>query len=110
MIAVCGLDCAECDIFQAVDNSRIAQRIADWLRRERGIEVSPEDIYCDGCRGDREQHWSPECWILKCCIDDEGLEFCHECEDFPCQKLNEWVKGSERYSDALEKLWEMRMR
>ena len=34
-------------------------------------------------------HWSPDCWILECCVDKKKLEFCYECEDFPCDKLTE---------------------
>jgi hypothetical protein len=104
MIAACGLDCTECDIYQAADNPEIANRIVDWFSRERGIEVKPEDVHCEGCKGDRAQHWSLECWILKCCIDDKGLGFCYGCEEFPCPKLNERAKGSERYGHALERL------
>jgi hypothetical protein len=110
MIAACGLDCTECDIFQAADNPEIAQRIVDWFARERGIEVKPEDVHCEGCKDDRAKHWSADCWILEYCVDDKGLESCYECADLPCQRMNEWAKGSERYSDALERLKGMRMR
>ena len=110
MIAACGLDCTRCDVFQAGDNPRIAQRIIDWFSSERGIQLKPEDVHCEGCRGDRANHWSADCWILECCVDDKGLESCYECEDFPCQRLKDWAKGSERYGDALERLKGMRMR
>jgi len=104
MIAVCGLDCSECDIFQAPNNPEIAQQIVDWFRKKRNIEVKIEDIRCLSCRGDRTKHWSPDCWILKCCVDKKGLEFCYQCEDFPCEKLNEWAKGSKKYEEALTDL------
>ena len=81
MIAVCGLDCVnECGLL---------------YKR------------CDGCRGDRAKHWSASCWILKCCVDDKGLEFCNKCEDFPCQKLEEWAGKSSRYTVALNRLKDM---
>jgi len=108
MIAACGLNCTECDIRLATDDPEIAQQTADWFDRELGIKLKVEDIRCEGCKGDRARHWSADCWILKCCVDDKGLEFCDECEDFPCQQLNEWASGSERYSDALERLREMK--
>ena len=108
MIAACGLNCTECDIRLATDDSEIAQQTADWFDRELGIKLKVEDIRCEGCKGDRARHWSADCWILRCCVDDKGLEFCYECEDFPCQQLNEWASGSERYSDALERLREMK--
>lgn len=104
MVAVCGLDCGECDIHQASNNPEIARQIVDWFKKERDIEVKLEDIRCLGCRGDRTKHWSPDCWILKCCVDEKGLEFCSQCDDFPCEKLIEWAKGSEKYGDALNRL------
>ncbi|MCD6466895.1 MAG: DUF3795 domain-containing protein [Methanomicrobia archaeon] len=107
MIAVCGLKCYECDILQASNDPKIAKQIVDWFKKERGEDVKLEDIRCSGCKGDRTKHWSPDCWILKCCVDERELEFCYECGDFPCDRLNEWAKGSKDYGEALERLKEM---
>ena len=108
MIAVCGLVCSECDIFRALNNPEIAQKIVDWFKEERDTEIKIEDIRCLGCKGDRTKHWSPDCWILNCCVDNKGLEFCYECEEFPCDGLNDWAHGSERYAEALERLERMK--
>lgn len=106
MIAVCGLDCGVCDIRQAAGDPGLARGIVDWFRESRGEEVAIEQIRCAGCRGDRAQHWSADCWILECCVDQKGLAFCCECGDFPCGRLTEWAAGSERYGAALERLRE----
>lgn len=108
MIAVCGLECGKCDIFQASNSPEIAQQIAEWFKKERDTEVKMEDIRCSGCRGDREKHWSPDCDILTCCVDEKGLEFCCECDSFACEKLEEWARGSKRYQEALNRLKKMR--
>ena len=108
LIAVCGLNCKECDIFHAPNIPEIAQEIVDWLKKERDTEVKIEDIRCSGCKGDRTKHWSPDCWILKCCVDKKGLEFCNQCVDFPCEKLSQWAKGSKGYEEALNRLKEMK--
>jgi hypothetical protein len=107
MIAACGLDCAQCDIRKARDDPALAQEIIDWLKKELDVVVKPEDLRCDLCKGDRANHWSPDCWILECCVDDKGLEFCHQCGDFPCQELSDWAKKSQKYSDAFERLGRM---
>ncbi|MDH5684386.1 MAG: DUF3795 domain-containing protein [bacterium] len=107
MIAVCGLDCKDCDIREATNNPKIAQEIADWFKKERNTELKIADIHCLGCRGDRARHWSADCWILQCCVDKKGLEFCYQCNDFPCDKLNEWSKQNQRYGKALERLKRM---
>ena len=108
MIAVCGLDCGGCDMHLAPNDPKIAQQVVDWFKKERNEDVRIEDIHCLGCKGDRAKHWSPDCWILQCCVDKKGLEFCSECEDFPCEKLDQWAKTSKGYSEALNRLKEMR--
>jgi hypothetical protein len=104
MIAVCGLECHKCDILEATNDPKTAQDIVDWFRKERNEDVKLEDIHCSGCRGDRGKHWSADCWILQCCQDKKGLQFCHQCDEFACDKLVEWSRGSRRYADALSRL------
>lgn len=104
MMAACGIICSKCDIFQATNDPKIAQKIADWFKKERGIDVKPENVRCSGCKGDRTQHWSPDCWILQCGMDKKGLEYCYECEEFPCEKLVKWSKTGKGYGEALNRL------
>jgi len=106
IIAVCGLICNDCDIFKATENPQIAERIQEWFGK-RGKEVRIEDICCDGCKGDRTKHWSGDCPILKCCVDEKGLEYCYECDDFVCERLDEFARGDERYTEAVNRLKSM---
>lgn len=64
--------------------------------------------HCLGCRGDRSTHWSLDCWILKCCVDERGPELCCEYHDFPCEQLGEWAAQSAGYTEALNRLHRMR--
>jgi hypothetical protein len=89
-----------------VHDPEFAQEIADWFSDETGREIDLGSIRCEGCRGPRENHWSPNCWILKGCVEYRELESCRACRDFPCQALEEWAATSARYSDALERLKE----
>ncbi len=109
MIGACGLLCDACDIRQAGGDTRLAEEMATWFREERGEEVALEEIRCSGCKGDRESHWSPDCWILQCCVVERHLEFCCACEGFPCQRLGEWASGHPQYSGALERLKKMKV-
>lgn len=106
-MGVCGLICDDCDIFKATTNEELAIKIADWFKNERGVDVQPEDIGCSGCKGDRTKHWSPDCWILNCCVDKNELESCNQCDDFPCDKLNKWAESGEKYGEALNRLKEV---
>ena len=108
MIAVCGLECHKCDILEATEDPKIAQGIVDWFKRERNEVVKLEDVRCSGCKGDRSRHWSADCWILQCCVDGKGLEFCHQCDEFPCDKLVKWSKENKGYTEALNRLKEMK--
>jgi len=115
MIAVCGLDCGPCEIRRAPNEPDAAQRLVAWFKKEgwlkedEGInEVIERRMYCMGCRGDRSVHWSSDCWILKCCVDDKGHEFCYECSMFPCERLSEWAKQSDDYGPALQRLKKMK--
>jgi hypothetical protein len=105
-IAACGIDCAACDIRLAPTDPAIRLRIVDWLRTSRHVKVKPEDIRCSGCRGDRALHWSPDCWILHCCVDERGHAFCSDCSDFPCERLVSWSGQNEGYGRALKRLKE----
>ncbi len=104
MIACCGLDCSVCDVRLAPGNPEQAKHISDWINENFETKCKPEDIACTWCRGEREGHWSADCWILRCCVDDKGLEYCSDCDEFPCDKLVEWSKQSEKYGKAFERL------
>ncbi len=115
MIAVCGLDCGPCPLRRVTFDAEAAQEVAAWFREqgwleegEGAAEVAARGPYCQGCRGDRSVHWSPDCWIRACCVDEKGLSFCSECDVFPCGRLEEWALGSPRYGEALERLRGMR--
>ena len=84
LVAPCGLYCGACPVFVASSNSTLAQKIAQTL----GISV--EQVNCPGCRA-QKGHISimgePVCPTYHCCIEQKELQFCYQCEDFPCLKL-----------------------
>ena len=107
LISVCGLNCWECEIYLASNNHEIAERL---VKRFDGIwdDVKTSDFQCSTCRGDRSECWTEECWIRECCIENKKLDFCFECKEFPCNKLIEWSKKSEKYANALQTLKNMK--
>jgi len=42
---------------------------------------------CPGCAGEGFSEVHPACGILSCC-QRKSIEFCFECDDFPCKKYN----------------------
>jgi hypothetical protein len=115
MMAVCGLDCGGCGIRKLPTDSDAAVGVIAWYRRmgwlEEGegvAEAIERKMYCNGCHADRTVHWSANCWILQCCVDDRGLQYCYECDSFACEKLEEWATQNESYAQALQRLKKMK--
>ena len=110
-LGACGIDCNGCPIPKIHTERKIAEQwvkqFKEWdvLKADEGAdEIIARGPYCIECRGDRSVHWSANCWILKCCVDEKGLQNCSECADFPCQKLVVWSQEHEGNQKALETL------
>ncbi len=95
----------------ASSDSETAEKVRDWfidegfITEDKSVEEFIDDgPYCLGCHGDRMNHWSPACWILRCCVDEKGLNDCGVCTDFPCDNLVKWSTENDSYSIALERL------
>jgi hypothetical protein len=115
MIAACGLDCGSCEIRLAPTDSTAAEGVVAWFKRQgwlsedEGIaQILERKMYCTGCLGSREIHWSSNCWILQCCVDERRLSNCSECVEFPCDRLVDWAGQNEGYTAALARLRELR--
>ncbi|MEJ2252401.1 MAG: DUF3795 domain-containing protein [Candidatus Lokiarchaeota archaeon] len=103
LIAYCGINCGECDIYLAPSNLKISE---DLVKKFKGMwdNVKPEDFHCDTCKGNLSLCWTEKCEIRDCCTEKK-IEFCSQCNQFPCEVLKNWSKKSERYAEALERLY-----
>lgn len=107
-LAACGLDCEACEIRLAPFDPDAAEVVTKWFRSQ-GWLADDEDIpeliehkmLCTGCLGSRETHWSPDCWILACCVDQHDLTNCSQCVEFPCDRLVAWSQEDKSYQQAL---------
>ena len=76
LIAYCGVNCAVCP---------------DFLEQK-----------CPGCR---KTKW-PEgdcCKPISCC-KEKGIDYCGECEDFPCEMMKGFYKESKSHEEAYERM------
>lgn len=107
-IAVCGLNCAKCPIYQAHHSHDIKfqRRISRSILGDNSKHPS-ETIKCDGCRGAPELHWSPEC-TFKPCAAEKGHTYCFECDNFPCTKLVSFAKSIPHHKRTIENMKRMR--
>jgi len=104
VLAPCGLNCSKCYAFTGGDIQQLSSRLRTALGNfdryaERFVELTGGDIFkkypdfkemlayfasgdCNGCRNE-------ECKIFKdCkvreCAEQKNLDFCYQCEEFPC--------------------------
>jgi hypothetical protein len=53
----------------------------------RGLRwLASQRTPCEGCRFGGGWSWWPDCPVRECCTQ-KGVDFCYQCEDFPCQAL-----------------------
>ncbi len=95
-------------IYNASNNPEIAHQLVKQFQGP-WEDVKAEDFHCNGCRSNKTQCWTPDCWIRECCVNNKNLEYCYECQEFPCIKLKKWANKSERYGTALNQLKKMKV-
>lgn len=82
LAAPCGIYCAECPVHKAKDDPKMQEALT-----ARGMKK--ESVPCPGCRAIKGN-----CPAIGgicetyTCVNEHGVEFCFECGDFPCAKLN----------------------
>lgn len=82
LVAPCGIDCGVCELYTARYDEKLRK-----LMVSKGIPESK--LPCDGCR-----NIDGKCPVIQgdcktySCVKAKGVEFCHECGDFPCVKLH----------------------
>ena len=122
-IAPCGLRCDKCFAFTEGSIAETAKELIKHLGAfdvyaERFSAFLPEfknypafkellhylaDPDCRGCReGDCKY---PNCVVAKC-FKEKAVEFCFQCDEFPCKKTNfdphlkaRWIKMNERMKE-----------
>ena len=112
MLSVCGLTCDSCPLYNLPYDKKAAEDVYQWFlsegwytKEQRVSDILENGDYCKGCRSDRTDiHWSPDCYLLKCCIDEKHLNNCSECGDFPCDEYEQWVKQGSHHRKAYENL------
>jgi hypothetical protein len=94
LTAPCGIDCFNCEVFEANLTEERRARVAQAYR------VPPSQVACRGCR---EQSCSvaPDCPTRACVLDRE-LSFCSQCDDFPCVRLQPCREGADRLPHNLK--------
>ncbi len=123
ILAPCGLNCMKCQMYadgeirhHAAEMKRLLASFDSYAERfSRFLPIYnkyPEfkellahfsQANCKGCRqGDCKY---PNCGVAKCC-KSKGIDFCFQCEEFPCEKSNfdpnlheRWIRMGRRMKE-----------
>jgi hypothetical protein len=99
--AICGIDCFNCQFFHTNIDDFFATMPPAQKAAFDGRGMTREKLRCQGCR-------QSGCTIVpdgcetKACAQEHAVEFCFECRDFPCPKLQPLAEGAERYPHNLK--------
>ncbi|SFG93519.1 Protein of unknown function [Desulfotomaculum arcticum] len=86
LVAPCGTHCADCGAYKVKDAPSMREAVA---KRLQNLQINWKGVPCPGCRsvGGNCQFIDGICATYTC-VTGRGLDFCFECPDFPCAKLN----------------------
>jgi len=84
LAAVCGLFCEACTLYIATKED--PERLKGLAAR---FQLSEEAVKCYGCRSDKRGPYCAMCKMSSCAAE-RGIEFCSECEDYPCSELKQF--------------------
>jgi len=95
LTAPCGLDCFNCRFFLAQEDQEALAAVEELAGK---YNLPVEKMLCQGCRDHHgriplQQHLFGEahrCAAYEC-SQDKGLNFCGECQDFPCDHLHPYA-------------------
>jgi hypothetical protein len=93
-IAICGLDCSNCQAFQATqanDPEMMRRVIEDWRKGFNNPTIDTSYITCDGCTtlNGRMSGYCQACEIHTCGLE-RGLTNCAACSEYACEKLGKF--------------------
>ena len=88
MTAPCGIDCFNCPMYLAVENTELRMKIS------KNLGIPSDQAICLGCRNEKGTigflGWTEPCNAYKC-TEEKGISFCCDCSDFPCDHLHPYA-------------------
>ena len=76
----CGLYCGACEILLMNELGRIEEKAKEW-------SMNLSDVKCFGCKTNQNSIYCVDCDI-KYCAESKDIEFCSECNKFPCSRIS----------------------
>ncbi len=82
--AVCGLFCEACTLFIATQED--PERLKGLAAR---FQLTEDAVKCYGCRSAKRGPYCEKCKMSSCAAE-RGIDFCFDCEDYPCTDLKQF--------------------
>lgn len=107
MIAYCGLNCEQCEAFIATkaNDDVLRTQVAEKWARLYSAQIKPEHINCTGCKGAgvKTLYCQQLCGVRRCATT-RAVSTCADCDDYPCDALNEMFRAAPQAKVTLEAL------
>jgi len=101
MLGRCGYRCDLCAARS--DDPEVRQRLVEGWRKYLGHQnYTAENVRCDGCMNDGRLA-DKNCPVRPCAIA-KNIENCAFCDEFPCEKLKDFICSRERFEKRLGKI------
>ena len=101
MLGRCGYRCDLCAARS--DDPAVRQRLVDGWRKYLGHQMySAENVRCDGCMNDGRLA-DKNCPIRPCAIEKD-VQNCAYCDEFPCDKLKDFICSRDKFLNRLGKI------
>jgi hypothetical protein len=87
----CGLACFNCATYEGNITEEWKKEVSEIFK------IPVEETSCKGCRdekGNCKFTINNECATWNC-VQEKGVNFCYECEEFPCKLLAPSKKGAD---------------
>lgn len=92
-ITLCGDNCIECPRYNAHTDEELKAVAELWYRVGwRNSIVSNEEIACTGCSSHKTCTYN-----LVECTKEHSVSKCNQCNEFPCEKINDMLMRSVQY-------------
>ncbi|MFX0069748.1 MAG: DUF3795 domain-containing protein [Candidatus Hermodarchaeota archaeon] len=90
LLAPCGLYCGICGVHIAYkdNDSKLKQELLPRFKVWGANTV--EDIACEGCLSEGAVFPFCQTCTIKDCVKRKNLEGCRQCDEFPCEIIENW--------------------
>lgn len=97
--AYCGLFCEACSMYiGTTEDPERLRKLAE--SRDRPVE----ELECEGCRSGRLNYFCKTSCVMASCAKTRGIDFCSQCENYPCRELIDFQKIKPHRIELFESL------